>query len=215
MYQANSELLPSTFDDGQTRYGKSHSVKLEEVDPGKHIEITLKYIDTRIVIRLVGSYLTFAISMPAEFLNLTTDSNVLELCTKGCPQNEVIDYKRYLAYKQQEVNGKGVNITRDEALEMCRRAGLVDFYLDSCVFDLLATGNDTFRFSAYAALQDVRKLDPNFSKTQENRTSLDVYDKMYNGGNSAVRTKGYLNLCTVLVLVSVTMKIIENVLSYS
>jgi len=175
MYQAGLGYLPSTFEDGQTRYGKSHSVKLTEVDPGKHVEITLKYIDTKILLRLVGSYLTFSISMPIEILNSTSDSAVLELCTKGCPKSEIIDYQKFLSMREKEISETSVNMSRAEATRLCRSANLVDFYLDSCVFDLLTTGNETFKLSAYAALQDVLKLDPDFYKTQQNRTTLDIY----------------------------------------
>lgn len=217
LYQASSELLPNVFEGGLSRYGKAHSVKLEEIDAGKHVEISIKYIDTKIVIRLVGSYLTFLISMPAEFVNSTSDSSVIELCTKGCPKSEIIDYQRYLAYKKKDrSSNNSVNMTREEALALCRSANLVDFYLDSCVFDLLTTGNETFKYAAQLALQDVLKLDPNFSKTQENRTTLHVHDKylLQNSGNS-VRTSGYLNLSTFLVLVSITLTLLETLMHSS
>jgi len=205
LYEATAEQLASTFIDGQTKYGRSHSVKLEEVDVGKHVEIFIKYIDTRIVIRLVGGYLTFSIKIPEEFLN--SSSSGLALCTKGCPKNELINYKQFLAEKSRESvisAGESVNMTRDKALKLCRQSNLVDFYLDSCVFDLLTTGNETFKHAAYAALEDVLKFDPNYSKSRENRTTLDVYDKLVSS-NSAVRTSGYFSSCSVLVLVLVTL----------
>lgn len=200
LYQANSFLLPSSFDDGQTIYGKSHSVSLVEIDPGKHVEITLKYIDTKIVIRLVGNYLTFSIKMPEELLSVnSTRKNNLELCVRGCPKSELIDYQKFLALKEKEISASDVNMSRKDAEEMCRSANLVDFYFDSCVFDLLTTGNDTFRFSALSALQDVLRLDPDFHKNGQNRTSLQIYDEMYGGAQSG-RTNSYINVLTIIIL---------------
>lgn len=204
LYQANSYLLPSTFDDGQIHYGKSHSVSLVEIEPGKHVEITLKYIDTKIVIRLAGEYLTFSIQMPEELLPVnSTSKNNLELCVRGCPKSEIIDYKKYLALKEKEISENDVNMSRKDAEELCRSAKLVDFYFDSCVFDLLSTGNVTFRLAALSALQDVLKFDPDFHKNGENRTSLQIYDNMYGAGQS-FRTNSYLNLVTLLLLTVVS-----------
>ncbi|XP_052793338.1 repulsive guidance molecule A-like isoform X2 [Mya arenaria] len=201
MYQADSEQLPGTFEDGMTSYGKSHSVKLVEMDPGKHVEITLKYIDTKILIRLVGSYLTFSISMPEEILNSTFNSAVLELCTKGCPKSEIIDYQKFLSSKEMEISNTNVNMTRKDAVQLCRSANLVDFYLDSCVFDLLTTGNETFKLSAYAALQDVLKLDPDFYKTQQNRTTIDIYSP-----SSGIRcTISFFSVLLVLMLTTFSL----------
>ena len=37
------------------------------------------------------------------------------------------------------------NMSRDFAIDVCKRANLTDFYYDSCVFDLMSTGDSTFR----------------------------------------------------------------------
>lgn len=207
LYQADSYMLPGSFNDGQTKYGKSHSVSLVEIDPGRHVEITMKYIDTKIVIRLVGNYLTFLIRMPEQLLPVnSTNKNNLELCVRGCPKSEIIDYKKFLALKEKQVSESDVNMSRQEAEDLCRSANLVDFYFDSCVFDLLTTGNDTFIYSALSALQDVLKSDPDFQRNSENRTKLTIYDKMYRDvGNSAPCVKtSYLNLLTVFALILVS-----------
>lgn len=47
----------------------------------------------------------------------------------------------------------------------------MDFYFDSCVFDLMATGDENFTLSAIIALQDELRLDP--SPTLSNRTDVD------------------------------------------
>lgn len=195
LYQANSHLLPSTFEDGETKYGKSHSVSLTEIDPGKHVEIVLKYIDTTIVIHLVGNYLTFAIRIPEELLpGNSTNTNSLELCVRGCPSREIIDYQKFLALKEDEVQERNVNMTRKYAAELCRSANLVDFYFDSCVFDLLTTGNETFKLSARSALQDVLKLHPDF--ILKNETTL----PSFSGGALSYRTSTCSHLLLILLL---------------
>lgn len=197
-YQAESGVLPSTFDDGQTTYGKSHSVKLIEVEPGKHIEIKIKYIDTKILVRQVGSYLTFAITMPEELTN-SSGKNGLELCVRGCPKSEIIDYQSFLNLKKKEI--KHTVMSRKEAEKLCLESNLMDFYLDSCVFDLMTTGNENFTVSAYSALQDVLKLDPDYRKTQENRTTLTIYDVP--DGASSYRTN-YVDLVRILIVTVIT-----------
>lgn len=213
LYEATSDQLSSTFTDGQTKYGRSNSVKLIEVDPGKHVEIFIQYIDTTIVIRLVGSYLTFFVKMPVEFLN--SSSSGFSLCTKGCPKKEIIDYQKYLAYKQKDsaISNKNssASLTVEEAMALCQKDPqvLVDFYYDSCVFDLFTTGNLTFKDAASAALQDVLRFDPNFTKNSKNRTTLVEYKELV--ASSAVRTTSCFNFFTVMVLVSVTfMEVILN-----
>ncbi|KAL4227909.1 hypothetical protein ACF0H5_013348 [Mactra antiquata] len=208
LYQANSHALPSMFEDGQTKYGKAHSVSLNEIDPGKHVEIVLKYIDTKIVIHLVGNYLTFSIRIPEELVpSNSTNSNSLELCVRGCPSREIIDYQKFLAFKEEQVQERDVNMSRKDAEELCRSAKLVDFYFDSCVFDLLITGNETFKMSAWSALQDVLKLDSEF--VVKNRTSLQIYDDMY---GSASRTLTSSHLVLVLLL-TITTQLMDAILT--
>ena len=188
-YQAQSgeSILPSTFDDGRTYYGASRSVELIEKDPGKHVEIHIKYINTTILVRHIGSYLSFAISMPEEFLNSSTKSE-LELCVRGCPRSELINYQKYLALKKKSVLGGEIVMPRKDAEDVCRNSGLVDFYFDSCVFDLMTTGDKNFTLAAVASYKDILRLSPETSKTETNRTSLDVYDRIYGNSATSVRT---------------------------
>ena len=189
-YQAQSELniLPSTFDDGRTYYGASRSVELIEKDPGKHVEIHIKYIDTTIIVRHIGSYLSFAISMPEELLN-SSEESALELCVRGCPRSELINYQEYLALKKKSALGSEIVMPRKDAEEECRKSGLVDFYFDSCVFDLMTTGDKNFTLAAVASYKDILHFSPELSKTQKNRTSLDEYDKIYGNSATSFRTR--------------------------
>lgn len=241
-----------------------------EVDPGKHVQIHVRYIETTIIIRQIGRYFTFSIQMPEELVNMTlgigrsstsihthahgpsSDSRIsgysgadLQLCMRGCPAAEQIRYKEYLANRNRTVfryankpvkllpsssyslssssssslsvsssdsalgNGhtndnsnnndratatgtvnidldsitqtqnqtpetelKTVMLTWAYAEQLCREGGLVDFYFDSCVFDLMATGDLNFTLSAIGALKDMVKLNPSAIKSWVNRAWL-------------------------------------------
>lgn len=183
-YQAQNDYLPSTFDDGHIHYGPDRSVQLIEKSPGKHVEIFLRYIDTMISVQRIGQYFTFAIKMPEEVINSSEENN-LELCVTGCPKSEIIQYQEIIAKNQNNVleistkQGENIVISRSDALELCRKAELTDFYLDSCVFDLLTTGDKNFTTAAHRAWQDSVSMMPTIKATQENRTDLKVHDDRY------------------------------------
>ncbi|KAL8613385.1 hypothetical protein ACOMHN_057105 [Nucella lapillus] len=199
-YQAQTDELPGSFEDGHTHYGHYNSVRLVEVEPNKHVEIVLEHIATKLIVRQIGRYFTFAIHMPQDLVHEGRDSPEPELCSKGCPSSELIDYKRYLAHKKERVvrlHGSEVLLSRQDAEDTCRSAGLVDFYFDSCVFDMLATGDSNFTVAALSALQDVVRLDPSMAHVA-NRTSLQVYDDLFGAATSS--SCSYLWCCVSCVL---------------
>ncbi|RUS77835.1 hypothetical protein EGW08_014409 [Elysia chlorotica] len=120
-YQAQSDSLPSTFDDGQVQVGPYHSVELVEVEPGAHVEIHIRYISTVVVVRRIGRYLTFSIQMPESLINGTSGGTLgnpvgragfsasvggaasfqgVQLCLRGCPASELINFQDYLAARR-------------------------------------------------------------------------------------------------------------------
>ncbi|KAK7484544.1 hypothetical protein BaRGS_00024176, partial [Batillaria attramentaria] len=175
-YQAQTDDLPSSFDDGNTSYGPHASLELVEVQPNKHVEIHIRYIATKVIVRQIGRYFTFAIRMPDAIVNTSRSRSEPELCTKGCPLSERIDYQQFLAQRKNTVTkyqteasrtyGAGVaTMSQQEAEVMCRESGLVGFYFDSCVFDLMATGDTNFTMAALHSLKDVLRLDPAINVT--------------------------------------------------
>ena len=218
-YQASTDDLPGTFDDGRTHFGQERSVHLIEKDPGKHIEIYLRYIDTTLIVRQVGRYFTFAMKMPEEIVEHSRDNNNgIQLCVRGCPASEVIDYREYLAQKHVKLKDSNfkVAMSRSLAEAKCRDARVVDFYYDSCVFDLMTTGDSNFTQAAQKALNDVLRLYPRAAEMLQNRTSLHLNRQSSSAASSFVvsrtslhsncisslqRTSQYalLVLCTILL----------------
>lgn len=125
--------------------------------------------------------------MPEELLN-STDQSALELCVQGCPRRELINYQEYLALREKSSFGGEIVMPREEAEKVCRSSGLVDFYFDSCVFDLMTTGDKNFTLAAVTSFQDIIRMSPEESKKQTNRTSLEEYDKLYSSGERSLRT---------------------------
>ncbi|XP_076354545.1 repulsive guidance molecule A-like [Tachypleus tridentatus] len=160
-YEAQTGSLPQAFVDGTRGTREDDTVFIVEKEPDQHIEIHARHISTHIIIRQVGKYLTFAIKIPQEIARLGKQSETLQLCVKGCPRRELIDYNKLV----------GSAMPVQEAVNMCRNWNVTDFYFDACVFDLLTTGDLSFSQAAGEARRDVHYLNPS-SANGENRTYL-------------------------------------------
>ena len=154
----------------------------------------LRYIDTTIVIRQTADrYFNVGIRMPQDILDDTlikahTEPNdflPVQLCLKSCPTGEVIDYREILVQSHLELQAKSRKdddrtkqvphtavVPRDIALDSCQRAQLIDYYLDSCVFDLMLTGNSNVTAAVQLAQHDEFRLVPELAKRHLNRTGL-------------------------------------------
>ncbi|XP_023227155.1 RGM domain family member B-like [Centruroides sculpturatus] len=161
-YVAQTDFLPSVFVDGTKSSGPDKNVRIKEEVPGRHVEIYIRHISTRIVLHQIGHYLTFAIRIPQEVAIQNGRSDSFELCAKGCPKQERIDYSRLFSLPNQWIpivtkNGKAT-ITVQQAAKMCREFNVTDFYFDACIFDLLTTGDSSFSQAARQAMKDVIAL---------------------------------------------------------
>ncbi|CAG5958053.1 unnamed protein product [Menidia menidia] len=175
MYHAETDELPAAFADGSKnggeRYG-ANALRVVEKVPGQHVEIQAKYIGTTIVVRQVGRYLTFAVRMPEEVVNSVEegDDQDLYLCLHGCPANQRIDF-RNVRGGAAEAHGAGRPrggaaaahaFTYQSAKAKCKeRLPVEDLYFQSCVFDLLSSGDINFTMAAYYAFEDVKMLHSN------------------------------------------------------
>lgn len=174
MYHAETDELPSAFADGSKNGGERHganALRVVEQLPGQHVVIQARYIGTTIVVRQVGRYLTFAVRMPEEVVNSVEegDDQDLYLCLHGCPANQRIDFRNFRA-RAAEAQGSGRGrggagahgFTYQSARATCKeRLPVEDLYFQSCVFDLLSSGDINFTMAAYYAFEDVKMLHSN------------------------------------------------------
>ncbi|XP_057181885.1 RGM domain family, member D [Triplophysa rosa] len=187
VYQATTEDLPSAFQDGTRSGGKGDSLWIVEGSGGlgiRQVKIHARYLGTSIIVRQVGRYLTFAIRMPED---LAEENGGLQLCLHGCPRSEVI--KAHVLNRQQSLRpprltggwfGDGAELQPglsahvdmlERATTKCREMLQVeDVYFQSCVFDLLTTGDPEFSMAAYGALEDLKALPPSTLKQSSPRT---------------------------------------------
>uniref|UniRef100_A0A3P9JSM4 RGM domain family, member D n=1 Tax=Oryzias latipes TaxID=8090 RepID=A0A3P9JSM4_ORYLA len=185
VYQATTDDLPLAFQDGTRSGGESGSLSVSErggSGVGRQVRIQARYIGTSIIIRRVGSYLTFAIRMPEDTLDFSEDGGGLQLCLHGCPRNELIK-EHTVSRQSQRPRLQGANTepghlrpphqayTVERATAKCRETLQVeDVYFQSCVFDLLTTGDPEFSMAAYGALEDLKALPPSKLKQNPPRT---------------------------------------------
>ncbi|XP_030640163.1 RGM domain family, member D [Chanos chanos] len=193
VYQATTEDLPSAFQDGTRSGGKGGSLWIVEgsggggvAAGGRQVKIHARYLGTSIIVRRVGRYLTFAIRMPEDFAE---ENGGLQLCLHGCPRNEVI--KAHVLNQQSlrphvlgDWYGENSEIkaglpagTLERATTRCRETLQVeDVYFQSCVFDLLTTGDPEFSLAAYGAMQDLKALPPSTLRQSPPRIT-ELYDR--------------------------------------
>uniref|UniRef100_A0A3Q3AXB2 Repulsive guidance molecule BMP co-receptor a n=1 Tax=Kryptolebias marmoratus TaxID=37003 RepID=A0A3Q3AXB2_KRYMA len=166
-YHAETDELPAAFADGSRNGGEPNGGSTQ------HVEIQARYIGTTIVVRQVGRYLTFAVRMPEEVVNSVEEeyNQDLYLCLHGCPANQRIDFRNFRA-RAGEAHGAGAARTRggpgahgftyQSAKAKCKeRLPVEDLYFQSCVFDLLSSGDINFTMAAYYAFEDVKMLHSN------------------------------------------------------
>lgn len=191
VYQAKSGILPVEFRDGSTSTGTSScKVQVMELMKDSLIQIKLCHIGTDILVRKVGQFLTFHIRMPQQIAYLRHTKG---LCVGGCPSREIIDYRELLSYTEAQL-AKALpkrTITRRQAKQNCEDSKLKGFYLDSCVFDLLTTGDRNFTLAAKTALDDAFKLDPS-GTVKDLTTYKDTLDTEPNAPSNT-RTKSKHN----------------------
>lgn len=165
MYQATTEDLPLAFTDGTRNGGLregSGSLRILEKPDRRQVEIQAHHIGSTVIIRQVGHYLTFAIRVPEDILVPSEHSTDLQLCLHGCPQNERIQEHRLSpASASLPWPSSWQAYTVETASKECGHLlPAEDVYFQSCVFDLLTTGDSDFSVAAYGALEDMKALCP-------------------------------------------------------
>ncbi|CAF88823.1 unnamed protein product, partial [Tetraodon nigroviridis] len=182
MYHADTDELPSAFADGSKNGGERHGANAARGGAGPRAARgdQARCIGTTIVVRQVGRHLTFAVRMPEEVVNSVEegDDQHLYLCLHGCPANQRIDFRNFRA-RAAEAQGSGRNrdrgaapplpphgFTYQSARAKCKeRLPVEDLYSQSCVFDLLSSGDINFTMAAYCAFEDVKMLHSNSKRS--------------------------------------------------
>lgn len=205
-YHAETDELPGAFADGSRNGGERHganTLRVVEKVPGQHVEIQARYIGTTIVVRQVGRYLTFAVRMPEEVAQSLEegDAQDLYLCLHGCPSNQRINVRSFRA-RAAEAPGRGRPgaFTYHAAKAKCKeRLPVEDLYFQSCVFDLLSSGDINFTMAAFYAFEDAKMLHSNSKR-------FHIFEKDALVGSGAARSRG-LGLLVLLLLLSCSLRL--------
>lgn len=183
MYEATSDMLPAAFTDGtkSSGTGPDFVVEIAVRSPDFHVVINVKYVAIKLFIRRHGKYLSLAVRIPEEVIQLKSPTETAQLCLSGCPSRQRVAYKEYLAapaYFAQKWGSPRPRMAKQDAVRLCREAEVMDFYFDACVFDLLVSGDPSFRDAARDALGDARRLYSPQRFFETNRTDLSIYDHL-------------------------------------
>ncbi len=175
VYQAQIGHVPTTFKDGTRETGPdSCKTTLREETDGSGVRLFICYMNTTILIRKVGKYLTFNIRTPENYVRQSRG-----LCVTGCPETEMIDYDGFFSEHPNSVlfGSSPPAMSKTNAVYMCKMANITDFYYDSCVFDLISTGDNRFSEAAYQAMQDALDMDPKLRLRRSNSVVLKYMDQ--------------------------------------
>ena len=164
-------------------------VRIVEKEPGRHVEIHARHLGATLVVRQIGRYLSFSARLPRDVAEQGAGREGLQLCVKGCPASERIDIAALLLgtghsrhpsmpssgrfYRSQTSEASAAlakGMPRDAALTLCREYNLTDYYLDSCMFDLMTTGDRGFSLAASKAQSDYVTLLPDGAQRLGSRT---------------------------------------------
>ncbi|KAM8921763.1 hemojuvelin [Pelodytes ibericus] len=156
VYQAEVGNLPAAFDDGSVnggRRGGGKSLTIQERESGSHIEIQASYIGTTIRVRQLANQLSFSIRIAEEISQAFLEEQDLQLCVGGCPESQWLSRTKDL--------GQPAPKSIETAKALCReKLPVEDVYFQSCVFDLVVSGDANLTSVAYHALEDAKDFHP-------------------------------------------------------
>nr|XP_056708875.1 hemojuvelin [Euleptes europaea] len=160
VYQAEIDNLPAAFEDGSVNGGRrpgGNSLTIHERIPGRHVEIRAAYIGTTIAVRQAGKQLSFSIRAAEEVARSFTEEQDLQLCVGGCPPSQRLS--------RSEGCCGGSAIPAEKAHLLCKeKLPVEDVYFQSCVFDVVTSGDTNFTWAAQGALEDAREFHPDARK---------------------------------------------------
>jgi hypothetical protein len=199
IYEATSEYLPTLFKDGTHTTGTRCKTHIRK----KRGEVVLRDCrsNTTILIRRIGKYLTFNILSPFEIVKKSSG-----LCTTGCPATELVDYRTVLqdriSNQVHATNNQDGTVDTAYAMSKCASQNLTDFWYDSCMFDLLTTGDRQFTRAARVSMIDAINMDPKLRLRRSDSVVLTIMnDRTSSSGRRLTLSSScllLLTLCTLL-----------------
>ena len=205
IYEATSEYLPTLFKDGTHTTGSRCKTHIRK----KRGQVQLRDCrsNTTILIRRIGKYLTFNILTPFEIVKKSSG-----LCTTGCPATELVDYRTVLQDRisnqvQQSPNDAPADdsssVSTAYAMSKCASQNLTDFWYDSCVFDLLTTGDRQFTRAARVSMIDAINMDPKLRLRRSDSVVLTIMNDRASGSSGRTSSSSscllhLLTLCAIL-----------------
>nr|XP_060614478.1 hemojuvelin-like [Anolis sagrei ordinatus] len=161
VYKAEVDNLPAAFEDGSVNGGErpsGTSLSIHERIPGRHVEIRAAYIGTTIAVRQAGRQLSFSIRAAEEVARSFTEEQDLQLCVGGCPLSQRISRNECCC------DGRAA-IPAEKAHQLCKeKLPVEDLYFQSCVFDVVTSGDANFTLAAHGALEDAKVFHPDARK---------------------------------------------------
>ena len=162
-------------------------------------------MNTTILIRKVGKYLTFNIRTPENYARQSSG-----LCVTGCPLSEMIDYHGFFKKHPNSVlfGSSQPAMSQKDAMNQCNTANVTDFYYDSCVFDLVSTGDSRFSNAAYRAMKDAVEMDPKLRLRRSNSLVMklvDIDEDERRKDKLKPNSCGTLSRTLILPLIAITM----------
>ncbi|ESN91972.1 hypothetical protein HELRODRAFT_140151, partial [Helobdella robusta] len=169
LYQATSNDLPPTFEDGSTSAGPQDSVKLTHVQSGRHVTITLRHLDVTISIRKILNTVSVFIRTHDDFVQHAGIGNreSVQLCSVGCPGSLRIDLTSpeklsskksspSLYQKSSSSSSPTTTVTFNASLYICksRHPLLRGYFLESCVHDVMKSGDPEMTVVSYVAMNE-------------------------------------------------------------
>uniref|UniRef100_A0A8C0ED93 Repulsive guidance molecule C-terminal domain-containing protein n=1 Tax=Bubo bubo TaxID=30461 RepID=A0A8C0ED93_BUBBB len=158
LYQAEIDNLPAAFEDSSVNRGErpgGSSLTIRERSAGRHVEIRAEYIGTTITIWQAGRQLSFTVRAAEEVAQAFTEEQDLQLCVEGCPRSQRISRSECCHARE----------AAEKARALCKEILPVEgVYFQSCVFDVVTSGDANFTMVAHEALEDARVFLPNTKK---------------------------------------------------
>lgn len=202
-YQAQNGELPRTFDNGLIEF---NTVEIFEISPKWHIEIDIGYKQTVVVIRLVGVAYSVSVNLPKDIYLEISEAHrgdgTVHLCHSGCPSSERVDLNSYFGQKSSKLK-RTVIMSKNDAIERCRGLRLTGFYFDSCVYDLMATGDSSFASASYDSYSDLLRFVPDAATSMHrNDATLEKLDETANSSTEFGKETYTLRITLFLIFLA-------------